>query len=271
MIRLARAAAAVAALACLPLLATTRLTAQTSISYGPGSARYHIISVVTRSQDLGRQVSEIKITNEQEVSVQLSARGKDPLDFTYTIDSSGVVADPPIQLPDVSKLVGTKVQGSMSVHGKVYELTSNAADSDADAKNLVEGMRKFLIPLPEDVAVGSSWTDTTLNSISGEAGTLEMSTITTSRVAGDTTFQGQKAWLVERTALLSIHGTQSQAGQELRVEGDGTGSGTYYLGANGTYLGSSATQRMNMRITLPATGQSVPVTQAVTSRVEKIR
>ncbi len=268
MIRLACAATVVAALASLPSLSPMTLAAQQPIVYGPGSARYHIISVVTRSQEQGR---EIKITNEQEVSVQLAAHGSDTLDFAYTIDSSNVTSDPPIQLPDVSKLVGTRVQGAMSRHGKVYEITSNAADSDANAQSLVEGMRRFLIPLPEDAAVGSSWTDTTRNSVSGDAGKLDMSTITTSRIAGDTTFKGKKAWRVERSAQLAIHGTQSQAGQELQVEGSGTGNGTFYLGADGTYLGSSATQSMNMRITLPSTGQSVPITQAVTSRVEMIR
>ncbi len=269
MIRLTRAAAAVAALASLPVLSSNAVTAQKPITYGPGNARYHIISVVTRSQE--QRGREIRITNEQEVSVQLRAHGKDTLDFAYTVDSSNVVSDPPIQLPDVSTLVGTKVEGTMSAHGKVYDMSSNAADSDANARSLVEGMRRFLIPLPEDAAVGSRWTDTTINSVSGDAGKLDMSTITTSRIAGDTTFKGKKAWLVERSAVLAIHGKQSQAGQELQVEGSGTGNGTYYLGADGTYLGSSATQSMNMRITLPATGQTVPVTQAVTSRVEMIR
>ncbi|HEY9427750.1 MAG TPA: hypothetical protein VIR34_11400 [Gemmatimonadaceae bacterium] len=271
MIRLARAAAAVAALASLPVLSATTLSAQKPISYAPGSARYHIISVVTRSQEQGGQKAEIKITNEQEVSVQLSEHGRDTLDFAYTVDSSNVVSDPSIPLPDVSKLVGTSVKGVMSTHGKVYEMTSNAADSDANAKNLVEGMRKFLLALPEDAAVGVSWTDTTINSVSGEAGKLDMSTITTSRIVGDTTFHGQKAWRVQHTSVLSLQGTQSQAGQELKVEGSGTGNGTHYLGANGRYLGSTATQSMNMRITLPATGQTVPVTQAVTSTVEMIR
>lgn len=271
MIRLARAAALVAAFASLPELVTTASMAQKPIAYAPGSARYHITSVVTRAQEQGGRRAEIKITNEQEVSVELSAHGKDTLGFAFTVDSSNVVSDPAIPLPDVSKLVGTSVKGIMSTHGKVYELTSNAADSDANAQNLVEGMRRFLPKFPEDAAVGSSWTDTTINSVSGEAGKLDMSTITTSKVVGDTTFHGQKAWRVERTSVLSIQGKQSQAGQELQVEGSGTGNGAYYLGANGTYLGSSATQRMNMRITLPATGQSVPVTQAVTSTVEMMR
>ena len=271
MIRLTRAVAAAAALASLPAFAAATLTAQKPITYAPGSARYHLISVITRSQEQGGQKAEFKITNEQQVTVTLSAHGKDTLDFAYTLDSSTVVSNPPVQLPDVSKLVGTSVKGSMSAHGKVYALSSTAADTDSDAKNLVEGMSKFLLPLPEDAAVGSRWTDTTVNSVSGEGNKLDMSAITTSRVVGDTTFKGQKAWRVERTSALTLQGKQSQGGQELQVEGQGTGNGTYYVGANGLYLGSSATQRMNMRITIPATGESVPVTQAVTSTVEMMK
>lgn len=270
MLRPVRAVAAVATLASLPALSIAAQTPQGSIAYSPGNSRYRIISVVTRSQEQGGQ-RQFRITNEQQLSVALTAHGKDTLDFAYTVDSSSVVSEPEIPLPDVSKLVGTTVKGSMSTHGKVYEMTSNAADSDMDARNLVEGMRKFLLPLPEDAKVGKSWTDTTINSVSGNGGKLDMSAITTSRVVGDTTFDGQKAWRVERTTIMSIHGTQNQAGQELQVEGDGQGNGTHYLGVNGTYLGSTATQRMNMRITIPAAGQTVPVTQVVTSTVERIR
>lgn len=271
MIRLTRAVAAAAALAVVPVFPAASLTAQKPIAYAPGAARYHLISVITRSQEQGGQRAEFKITNEQQVSVTLSEHGKDTLDFAYTLDSSRVVSNPPVQLPDVSKLVGTSVKGSMSSHGKVYALTSSAADSDADARNLVEGMSKFLLPFPEDAAVGSSWTDTTVNSVASEGNKLDMSAITTSRVVGDTTYRGQKAWRVERTSVLSLQGKQSQSGQELQVEGEGTGNGMYYLSATGTYLGSSATQRMNMRITIPSTGETVPVTQAVTSTVELLK
>jgi hypothetical protein len=110
-----------------------------------------------------------------------------------------------------------------------------------------------------------------VNSISGNGGTLDMTAITTSKVVGDTTVRGQPAWQVQRSSVMSIRGTQNQGGQELQVEGDGTGTGTHYLGTNGVYLGSTAVQRMSMRITIPSTGQSVPVTQVVTSTVERIR
>ncbi len=271
--RLARAALAAAALASVPMLAPRAQAAKGPITYSPGNSRYQITSVVTRSQEYAGQQSEYRVTNEQEVSVELARHGGegDTLDFKYTIDSSRVSSEPVIPLPDVSRLVGTTVQGTMSAHGKVYALTSNAADSDADAQNLVAGMRKFLLPLPEDAAVGSSWTDTTINTVSGNGGTLDMTAVTTSKLVGDTTFHGQTAWLVQRTSVMSIHGTQSQGGQELQVEGDGTGTGSHYLGADGKYLGSTAVQRMRMQITIPAAGQSVPVTQVVTSTVEMIR
>lgn len=268
MTRLTRALAVASTLGALSAAA---LPAQDAINYAPGAARYHLISVITRSQEQGGQTAEFRITNEQQVSVEISEHGRDTLDFAYTLDSSRVESDPPVQLPDVSKLVGTRVQGSMSPSGKVYAVTSSAAEDDADAMNLVEGMSKFLLPLPEDAAVGSSWTDTTVNSVKREGNNLDMSSVTTSRVLDDTTYNGQKAWRVQRTSVLSLQGKQSQAGQELQVEGEGRGSGMYYLSRAGVYLGSTATQSMNMRITLPATGETVPVKQAVTSTVEMMK
>ncbi|HEY9516751.1 MAG TPA: hypothetical protein VIQ74_13825 [Gemmatimonadaceae bacterium] len=271
MTRLSCTRAAASVLAVVGTFAAAALPAQATIKYAPVATRYHLISVITRSQEQGGQKTEFKITNEQQVSVQLSEHGKDTLDFAYTLDSSRVVSNPPVQLPDVSRLAGTKVNGSMSRSGKVYAVTSNAAADNADAKNLIEGMSKFLLVLPENAAVGSSWTDTTVNSVGREGNNLDMSSITTSRVVGDTTYQGQKAWRVQRTSVLALNGNQSQSGQALRVEGAGTGSGMYYVSTAGVYLGSFASQSMNLQITIPATGEKVPVKQAVTSTVELLK
>lgn len=271
MTRFSRTIAAASVLSVVGTFATAALPAQTSIGYVPVANRYHLISVITRSQEQGGQKAEFEITNEQQVSVELSARGKDTLDFSYTLDSSRVVSKPPVQLPDVSRLAGTKVNGSMSRSGKVFSVTSNAAADNADARNLVDGMSRFLLVLPENATVGSSWVDTTVNSVNRDGNNLDMSSITTSRILGDTTYQGQKAWRVQRASVLSLEGKQSQAGQELRVNGEGTGSGTYYVSTAGVYLGSMSSQSMKMRITLPATGETVPVTQAVTSKVELLK
>ncbi|HEU4641895.1 MAG TPA: hypothetical protein VFS44_05510 [Gemmatimonadaceae bacterium] len=251
------------------LAGATALPAQGRIAYAPGARRYHLISVVTRSQEVNGQKSDFKLTNEQQVSVNLSAHGKDTLDFAYTIDSSRIASDPPVPLPDVAKMQGMKVSGTMSPLGKVFTITSSRPTDDPDAKVLMEGMGRFLIALPRGAKVGSTWTDTLRNVVNHDGNDIATSTITTSKIVGDTTFAGEKAWRVQRTSVLTLKGTQNQNGQQLRVEGNGTASSMYYLGAAGAYLGSAGEQHMQMTIDVPGSGP-VPMVQSVTSKVELV-
>ena len=73
---------------------------------------------------------------------------------------------------------------------------------------------------------------------------MKTSTITVSKVIGDTTVAGQPAWRVHRTSTLLIAGTQAQSNQQISMDGTGTGEAMYYIGTNGVYLGSTSTQTM---------------------------
>lgn len=254
--------------AALSALATTALPAQAVATYSPGSRRYHLMSVISRDQEQDGQHNKFKITNEQIVSVTLGAHAKDTLDFSYTMDSSSVAADPPVTLPDVSAMKGTQVRGVMSPSGKVYTFTSSAEQNDPDMQNLVAGMTRFLVTLPQRPRVGNKWVDTTSNKQEGNGAHLDLKTITTSTIVGDTTFQGQHAWRVHRAADLTIAGTQSTLDQDLTVDGHGDGEGDYYISSDGVYLGSIANQTMKMNVTEKTSGKSIPVTQTVTSKVE---
>lgn len=256
------------------LAAASALPAQqqgrNEITYAPGARRYKLVSVVKRTQQQGGQKAEFTITNEQQVSVNIAQHGKDTLDFSYTLDSTHLSTNPPMQLPDVRRMQGTKVSGSMSPTGRVYAHQSSIAEDDAAAHSLVEGMIRFLVTLPAGAKVGTTWADTATNSVKSDGNNLDMRTITTSKVLGDTTFAGERAWRVERTSVLSLSGDQNQNGQLLKVAGQGNGSGMYYVSTAGVYLGSAATQHMSMTISIPG-GQSVPVTQEVTSKVELVK
>ncbi|HEX6534746.1 MAG TPA: hypothetical protein VF041_09110 [Gemmatimonadaceae bacterium] len=253
------------------LAAAAELPAQSAIVYKPGARTYHLVSVITRTQEVDGQKSKYRITNEQQVSVNLSAHGKDTLDFSYTLDSSRLSSDPPVQLQDVSKMQGTKVTGAMSPRGEVFTITSNRPSDDASVKNLVEGMRRFLLTLPRDAKVGSQWTDTTRSAMRDNGNDLDMSTITTSTIVGDTTLGGERAWRVRRASVLALEGSQNRNGQRMEIHGNGTGDGTYYLSADGAYLGSTGSQQMHMMISMPGSGDTVPVDQAVTSKVEVVK
>ena len=258
--------AALTAASALPAQQPSR----NEITYAPGAQRYRLVSVVKRTEQQGGQKAEFTITNEQQVSVNIARHGKDTLDFSYTLDSTHLSTNPPLQVPDVSRMQGTKVTGSMSPTGKVYAHQSSIAEDDAATRNLVEGMTRFLVTLPAGAKAGTAWADTASNSVKSDGNNLDMRTITTSKVLGDTTYAGERAWRVERTSVLSLNGDQNQNGQLLKVAGQGTGTGMYYVSTAGVYLGSSATQRMNMTITIPG-GQSVPVMQEVTSKVELVK
>ena len=251
-------------------LGAAALPAQSVARYSAGTRRYHLISVVTRAEDRNGQHNEFKVTNEQIVSVALAAHGKDSLDFSYTMDSSSINSDPPITLPDISRMKGAQVHGVMGPTGKVFTYASTADKNDPDMQNLVEGMSRFLVVLPQNAKHGSTWTDTTRNTVEQNGAHLNLTSIVTSTIIDDTTFNGQTAWRVQRNILLSMGGTQSAMGQSVDIDGKGTGQGIYYLSTSGVYLGSTSTQNMQMMIKQKETGETVPVSQAVTSKVELI-
>jgi hypothetical protein len=156
----------------------------------------------------------------------------------------------------------------MAATGKVSSYTSTAQKNDPDMQRLVEGMSQFLIVLPRDAKRGSTWTDTTHGTVEQNGAHLNTTSIITSKIIDDTTFDGQHAWRVRRSMALSMSGTQAGTGQSLTIDGTGTGDGIYYLSAAGVYLGSTATQNMRMKVVAKETGETIPVTQAVTSKVE---
>jgi hypothetical protein len=229
-----------------------------------------LITVVTRDQEQDGRHNSFTITNEQILSVKLAAHGTDSIDFSYTIDSSSVAANPPGTLPDVSRMKGTQVHGVMSPSGKVYSFTSSAEKNDPDMQTLVAGMARFLVTMPQRPQVGNKWVDTVSSKQEENGAHLDSKTITTSTILGDTTFQGQHAWRVHRAADLSIAGTQSTLDQDLSVDGHGNGDGDYYISSDGVYLGSTANQTMKLNVTEKTSGKSIPVTQTVSSKVEML-
>ena len=123
--------------------------------------------------------------------------------------------------------------------------------------------------IPANAKVGSSWADTITAAASPNGQAVDSRTITTSRVAGDTAYAGQKAWRVERSIGTTIKGTVDQGGQQFPVEGNGTGSASFYVSQSGVYLGSTMSQKMTITSTAPD-GTPQPITQTAVSKTELI-
>lgn len=259
------------------LLAAGTLPTPGQIRYAPTTQHYRLHSTVRRIQEQNGQKTDGTITNDQLVTIAIQApKGKsvvtadDTLHFAVSLDSTVMSSTLAVQLPDVSVMQGTTVTGDMLPTGKVLNFKSDTkAEDGVDRESIVASMAHFLLPIPASATTGTTWADTANTNVSKDGNTLQTQTITTSSVIGDTTYAGQKAWRVRRQSVLRISGSQTQSNQQITMDGDGTGEGMYYIGSNGIYLGSTATQKMTM--TVKAAGTVIPVTQTATSTVELAR
>lgn len=238
------------------------------ISYAPGAHRYHVTSTVTYLQEMGGRKAQMDIETQQQVSVMLLPHAGDTLAYAIQLDSIQVSSKPAVPIPDVKRYMGLMAKGTMSRSGRVYSLASSVdTTGDAAVQQFIEGLRHFLVAFPPNAKTGSSWADTIATTASPNGQMVDSRTITTSRIAGDTTFNGQKAVLVTRSIATTIKGTVNQAGQQFPVAGDGTGTASYYVSPSGVYLGSSVSQKMTITSTGPD-GNTHPIIQTAVSKTE---
>jgi hypothetical protein len=255
------------------LVVAGTLPAIGQIHYEPTVQRYRLHSTVQRTQEMNGEKTTGLITNEQQVTMSILAPGakralteKDTLRFAVTLDSVNMSSNLSVQLPDISVMQGTKVSGIMLPSGKVLRFGSDTKATDGvDRESIVSSMAHFLLTLPATAAAGTNWVDTATTNVSKDGNSLNTQTITTSSVIGDTTVAGQKAWRVRRSSTLTISGSQLQENQKITMDGTGSGEAMYYIGTNGVYLGSTASQ--SMKETVKAAGTVIPVTQTATSTV----
>jgi hypothetical protein len=237
------------------------------IVYAPGAHHYRVTSTITSTQEAGGRKAQVQIGTQNNVTLEVSPYKADTLHFAITLDSSTISSEPEMPLPDFHKYYGLNVKGAMSPAGEVFS-TASSADSagDPNAQRFVEGLSHFLLVLPKGATVGTSWADT-ITTPDGSGQAVQSRTITTSRVLGDTTYAGQKAWRIQQTSGTTLKGMVEQQGRQIPVNGQGTGTTMYYVSRAGVYLGSTMSQTVTIKA---ADGTATPMTQAGVSKTELI-
>lgn len=242
-------------------------------AYAPGRQRYKLTTTVHREQTQGggRAPFEFDVTTTQLITVDLAPQTRDTLRLTITVDSVDVSSDLAAPQPNLKRLFGRKIIGLVSPQGRVYRLEPSPADSgDKDTKDLYNSFRRFLVSFPaQPVAMGASWVDTTVENVNRNGFAIKASAITASRLAGDTTVNGQHAWRIERRAELTQSGEANEAGKPIHLTGEGTVTGVHLVSPEGVYLGSKSTQRFDITMTMQGS-ESAPISQVITSQVERL-
>jgi hypothetical protein len=259
--------------------AAHRLTASdpapsSTFMYASGTHHYRITSVDTRTQDQagGRAPFEFSTTTTQFVTLTLASRARDTLALTLILDSVAVTSTLDAPAPDVQSFRGARMEGTISPQGRVYLFAPAAGETDHTKIALYRAFGRFLAVVPAQLGPGTTWSDTTSDAFKRGEFDIKTSTVTNSKVTGDTTVAGQHAWRVERSAVVSTSGEGMEKDKPIHLVADGTIRTVQLLTASGVYLGSTGTQtsRLQMSMVESAGGMSAPIQEVIRSTVEAL-
>ena len=244
--------------------------AQGAATYAPGKLRYHVTTVSTRAQPLGggRAPFDFTTTTNQWISLEVTPQSTDTLKVAMTVDSIRIRSTLDAPQPDIAVLQGAKFTGTMSPRGRIYSLAPTANSTDGKLGATATALKRFLLPLPtRALAPGASWADTVVEH--PKVGTINItsSSVTTYKVAGDTTVSGQHAWRIDRYTTIAQLGKGTEAGQPLEISSSGTVTGMQFFTDKGVLLGGQSTQRTDLTEKMNES-EGAPIQQTFKSTVE---
>lgn len=256
-----------AALAAL-LLASAAGSAQAQgFEYAAGASRYKIVSTQKMTQEAMGQKQDIDINGEQLITLDVAKKAKDTLAVSVTLDSISLT-NSMMGAMDVSKAKGAKVTSLISPRGIVYSTT--VPDSGA-AADIGDELARILPRIGSSLAVGATWVDTLSGKVKRNGIDMDRTVISTSKVVGDTTYGGEKAWKIERVAATTMSGNGSAQGQPISMEGTSNGTGFIYVSPSGAFLGGDTKDEAKMKITLVANGMEIGMTMQNSTQVSKVK
>jgi len=249
---------------------TSIASAQNVAAYAPGTLHYHVTTVSTRAQPLGggRAPFDFSTTTNEWIALEVAPQTSDTLKITITVDSIRITSTLDAPPPDIAVLQGAKFTGTMSPRGRIYSLTSTARSTDGKLNATATALKRFLLPLPaRALAAGASWADTVVEH--PKIGTINItsSSVTTYKVAGDTTVSGQHAWRIDRYTTIAQLGKGTEAGQPLEISSSGTVTGMQFFTDKGVLLGGQSTQRTDLTEKMNES-EGAPIQQTFKSTVE---
>ena len=114
------------------------------------------------------------------------------------------------------------------------------------------------------------WTDSTRYPLVSDAFTGTESSVTVYRAADKEEAQGRDAIPLETSSKYTRSGKRVQSEQELEMTASGTRTGVHRLGIDGVLVSAQGTDTGEMMISVPALGQTVPITRSSTYAVTSL-
>jgi hypothetical protein len=238
--------------------------------YAPGTSQYRLTAVNKLTQEAQGQKVEQEVTSRQKLTITLNRQGRDTLGFAMTLDSVQVSSSAG-PVPDVSAVVGLRVTGALSPSGALYASKSPEGPGSELTGALADEMARFLPRLRSSLTVGATWTDTVAGKVNQAGISLDRTAIATSKVIGDTVYQGQRALRIDRSTNVKFSGSGTAQGQPITVEGTSSGTDNLFVTRDGLYLGGVLNNAAAIKFTLVASGMEIGRTQNQTTTIARVK
>jgi hypothetical protein len=173
-------------------------------------------------------------------------------------------AGAPIAPDSLVAAEGTRWTALLSPDGRLTNLRADRTNGIADQVGAAIPNLFPLLP-PGGAREGASWSDTTQRTLRADAFNATEHGTTAYRA---TRSEGPALVIESRTAF-QRSGSGGQGGQPMEMTSQGVRQATYRFG-NGMVLSAEGADSAEMTITVPALGQSVPVSQRATWRISRL-
>jgi hypothetical protein len=195
-------------------------------------------------------------------------RGK--YSVAITLDSLvALESGTPVPADSVAAARGTVWSGTLSSVGTLSPLK---ADRSGTLTDELAGHLRLLFPaLPQGgVREDMHWTDSTRYPLVSDAFTGTESSITVYRATDKEKTEGRDAIPLETSSKYNRAGKRVQGEQELEMTASGTRTGIHRLGVDGVLVSAQGSDTGEMMISVPALGQTVPITRSSTYAVTSL-
>jgi hypothetical protein len=183
---------------------------------------------------------------------------------TIRLDSLRQEAGGALPADSLLRAEGTRWTGTVSAEGKLSDLRP---DRSSGAGDQIGGSLPALFPVlpPGGAREGLAWSDTAQRTLKADAFDA------TERAATDyrAVKTDGRALVIESRTNFQRSGKGSQPTDPMEMASQGARRGTYHFGDGGV-LSAEGADSAEMTITVPAVGQTVPVSQRATWRINAV-
>jgi len=237
----------------------------------PVSSRFRVDQTLTQDIDAtaagkGRQRVSFSTSSFLTVTLNDTAGGKT---VRVVVDSMRGDSASPIPASVFDSARGAEFHSFLSAAGKLSTLE---AVNVSPAAARVQGFLTDFFPwVKAGAKPGEQWADTSTQATTNGVDSVVVRRITSYKVGPRETRGTRKAFRVTSEYSSTIRGTQpTDSGPPARIEGSGKGSGTYFVSADGAYLGGDWQLESALTIAGAFADHPLPITISQTTKVTPI-